>query len=98
MPFSDPPTVAAWLHQQARTGFEVVGVQSGRDDGWVLNGCTSAVEDREAWVVDYEIELSADWTTRSARVTRASERSAAASPLKVTDEAAGALMVFDTRT
>lgn len=69
MNFSSPPAVAAWLHQQARTGFEVAGVQS-VNDGWVLSGCTSAVEEGEAWVVDYQIEVAADWTTRSARVTR----------------------------
>jgi hypothetical protein len=69
MPFTDPPAVAAWMHQEARTGFEVVGIQQGHD-GWVLNGCTAAVEDREAWVVDYEIYVSADWGTLGARVTR----------------------------
>lgn len=69
MPFSDPPAVAAWVHQEARTGFEVAGIQRGHE-GWVVNGCTAAVEGREAWVVDYEIHLSADWSTLGARVTR----------------------------
>jgi hypothetical protein len=69
MPFSDPPAVAAWVHQEARSGFEVVGIQRGHS-GWVLNGCTAAVEDREAWVVDYEVSLSTDWGTRGAQVTR----------------------------
>jgi len=69
LPFSDPPAVAAWVHQDARTGFEVAGIRQGHD-GWVLVGCTAAVEDGEAWVVDYEIHLSADWTTLGARVTR----------------------------
>ena len=57
------------MHQEARTGFEVVGIQQ-RHDGWVLNGCTAAVEDGEAWVVDYEIHVSADWETVGAHVTR----------------------------
>jgi hypothetical protein len=69
VPFSDPPAVAAWVHQDARTGFEVVGIERGRD-GWVLDGCTTAVEDGEAWVVDYEIRVSAGWETLAARVSR----------------------------
>jgi hypothetical protein len=69
VPFRAPPTAAAWLHQDARTGFEVAGIQRVAD-GWLLTGCTAAVEDGEAWVVDYEIRVTADWRTRRARVTR----------------------------
>ena len=69
MTFLAPPAVAAWVHQQARTGFEVAGIQP-VSSGWVLDGCTSAVEDGEAWVVDYEIEVSTHWSSRSSRVTR----------------------------
>jgi hypothetical protein len=69
MTFSGPPPVAAWRHQEARTGFEVAGVQQ-NGAGWAFDGCTTAVEDGEAWVVDYEIRVEADWRTRSARVSR----------------------------
>lgn len=69
MPFSAPPAVAAWVHQEARAGFEVAGIQRSHH-GWVLNGCTTAVEHGEAWVVDYEIQVAADWRTVSAHVTR----------------------------
>ena len=69
MTFTDPPGVAAWLHREARTGFEVAGIRQVAS-GWAVDGCTSAVEDGEAWVVDYEIELSTDWITRRARATR----------------------------
>jgi uncharacterized protein len=69
MTFLPPPAVAAWLHQQARTGFEVAGIRP-VSSGWVLDGCTSAVEDGEAWVVDYQIEVSTHWSSRSARATR----------------------------
>jgi uncharacterized protein len=69
MTFLAPPAVAAWVHQEARTGFEVAGIQPVAS-GWSLDGCTSAVEDGEAWVVDYAIEVSAHWSSRSARATR----------------------------
>src|SRR4051794_38584701 len=68
MTFAACPAVAAWAHQDARTGFEVAGIQE-TDGGVVITGCTAAVEDDEAWVVDYEIEVGADWCTRRARVT-----------------------------
>jgi hypothetical protein len=62
-----PPDSAAWQHQQARTGFEVVFV---RVDDHVVRcaGCTTAVEEGEAWFVEYEIELDPAWRTRRARV------------------------------
>jgi hypothetical protein len=69
MPFSAPPAVAAWEHREARAGFEVAGIRRGRS-AWVLTGCTTAVERGEAWIVDYEIEVTADWRTVAARVTR----------------------------
>jgi uncharacterized protein len=69
MTFAEPPTVAAWRHQEARTGFEVAGIQP-VGGGWAVDGCTTAVEDGEAWIVDYEIRVQSDWRTRSARVSR----------------------------
>ena len=69
MTFSGPPAVAAWRHQEARTGFEVAGIRQ-IETGWAFDGCTAAVEDGEAWVVDYEIRVEGGWRSRSARVSR----------------------------
>ncbi|MGH3311982.1 MAG: hypothetical protein ACRDP3_15580 [Streptomyces sp.] len=44
MDFRDPPRTAAWQHVEARSGFEVVYFHS-VDDGWRIDGCTTAVED-----------------------------------------------------
>ncbi|WP_138759656.1 putative glycolipid-binding domain-containing protein [Modestobacter altitudinis] len=72
MPFLPLPTSAAWLHQDARSGFEVVHFRS-VDDGHLLTGTTAAVEDGQLWVVDHEIRLDHGWRTRSARVTGRSD-------------------------
>jgi hypothetical protein len=42
-------------------------------DGYRLDGGTAAVEKSEAWAVDYEITVTADWSTRSAVVSGRSE-------------------------
>ena len=67
MPFSAPPPTAAWAHQDARTGFEVVCFQP-VDHGHVVTGCTTAVEDGQAWIVEYTVRVDADWRTRGAEV------------------------------
>jgi len=72
MPFLPLPTSAAWLHQDARSGFEVVRFQP-LDDGHLLTGTTTAVEDGQPWIVDYEIRVAPSWRTRSARVTGRSD-------------------------
>lgn len=65
--FSDHPRTAAWQHRDARNGFEVVFLQ--RDDqGYRIDGHTAAVEDDQAWAVEYVIMLDRDWLTRSALV------------------------------
>jgi uncharacterized protein len=61
---SQLPRFAAWLHRDARSGFEVVFF-----DGHHLEGDTAAVEEGEAWAVAYKIALDHRWTTRSAHVT-----------------------------
>jgi uncharacterized protein len=58
------PRRAAWRHAGAREGFEVVFC-----DGSRFEGATAAVEDGDAWVVDYRIVLDDGWRTRSAHVT-----------------------------
>jgi uncharacterized protein len=66
--FGPLPKAAAWQHRDARTGFEVVYFEP-RSDGYQIEGCTTAVEDGQPWVVSYAIELDATWTTRHARIT-----------------------------
>jgi uncharacterized protein len=65
--FSDPPRTAAWQHRGARSGFEVVFLDK-RDESYRLEGCTAAVEDGQAWAVEYAITLDRAWLTKSARV------------------------------
>lgn len=65
MTFTTPPGTAAWRHLDARDGFEVAYFQPA-DDGLRVEGCTTAVEEGETWIVGYAIELDASWTTRSA--------------------------------
>ena len=52
----------------ARDGFEVVFLQT-RDRGYRLVGSTTAVEDRKAWAVRYEIVVDDAWRTRAAHVS-----------------------------
>jgi hypothetical protein len=68
MGFTGPPPSAAWAHHDARQGFEVAYFERNAA-GHRVTGCTTAVEDGQAWVVDYRIHLAPDWTTRRARVT-----------------------------
>lgn len=67
MSFDPPPRAAAWLHQEARRGFEVAFFGADRA-GWRVEGRSSAVEDGNIWVVDYTITVDADWVTREAAV------------------------------
>jgi hypothetical protein len=67
MRFQNPPRFAAWRHCDARDGFEVVFLHM-REDGYRVEGATTAVEDGEAWVVEYVIDLASDWTTRSVQL------------------------------
>lgn len=67
MPAVPLPAAAAWQHRDARQGFEVVYFRTA-GDGYRIDGCTTAVEDGEPWVVEYVIEVDATWVTRGARV------------------------------
>ena len=58
------PAFAAWRFVDAVDGFEVV--YPGRRS---LRGCTSAVEDGQAYAVRYEITLDEQWRTREVRVS-----------------------------
>lgn len=66
--FAAPPAAAAWQHRDARRGFEIVFFES-HDHGCRLRGCTTAVENGQAWAVDYTIRVDSTWTTRGARIT-----------------------------
>lgn len=68
MVFTALPTAAAWRHIEARDGFEVAFFEP-TALGVRITGCTTAVENRTAWAVDYAITVDAAWVTRSARVT-----------------------------
>jgi hypothetical protein len=65
--FGRLPPAAAWRHQYARDGFEVVFLETSGAGHW-LRGCTSAVEDGGPWVVHYEIGLDDAWRTTAAHL------------------------------
>jgi hypothetical protein len=67
-PFSPFPRFAAWRHQDAREGFEVVFLHEAGDE-YRFEGQTTAVEAGEAWSVGYALEVDRDWKTRRAQVT-----------------------------
>jgi hypothetical protein len=71
--FAPPPGTAAWRHLGVRTGFEVVRFHA-TPGGPRVEGCTTAVEEGEAWIVDYVIDLGPGWVTRSARLRSRSAR------------------------
>ncbi len=81
VPFAAPPPTAAWLHQGARSGFEVVWFQPDHD-GWRVSGCTTAVEDGQVWAVDYDITVDAFWTTRRAEINGQSPAGSASTVLE----------------
>lgn len=62
------PPAAAWHHRDAREGFEVVYFHAA-GDGYRVEGCTTAVESDQPWVVQYAILVDARWATRSASIT-----------------------------
>ena len=85
MSFRPPPPAATWLHREARTGFEVVYFTDSRDGHRVV-GYTTADEDDHAWMVGYEIDVTADWVTRSARITNRTVSGARTTVLEADDD------------
>jgi hypothetical protein len=67
MSFAPMPVTAAWHHRGARSGFEVTYFSS-RDDGWRIEGWTTAIEDGTTWAVEYTIDVDGAWATRSAHI------------------------------
>jgi uncharacterized protein len=67
MEFETPPVTAAWVHEEARSGFEVAFFEE--DHGLGIDGCTTAVEAGQSWIVSYRIMLDSSWRTRWAHVS-----------------------------
>jgi hypothetical protein len=63
----DLPATAAWRQLDARVGFEVLFARRERD-GYLLEGHAAAVEEGEAWGINYSLLLDSSWATRSAHV------------------------------
>ncbi len=83
--FRAPPATAAWQHRDARSGFEVVYFHP-LADGWHIEGCTTAIESHQTWVVDYTIHLDQSWRTQSARISGRSASGSHASVLELEGE------------
>jgi len=62
-PFETLPPAAAWRHEGASDGFEVVFLAP-HDGGIRIHGETTAVEDGVPRWVGYEIDLDPAWATR----------------------------------
>jgi hypothetical protein len=67
MILDDPPHVACWRHRGLRSGFEVSFFAPARS-GLRIAGTTTALQDGDAWVVSYVIELDELWRTRRAQL------------------------------
>lgn len=81
MAFVSWPGQAAWRHQGARSGFEVVFFAA-RGSGWLIQGCTTAMEDGALWAVEYAIELDGAGTTRGAQINSRSAAGARSAVLE----------------
>jgi uncharacterized protein len=69
------PRTAAWRHLGVRDGFEVLFLRRGQE-GFELNGYSTAVEDGQAWGTSYALRLDAGWRTRSAHIVGHSKQGA----------------------
>src|SRR4029450_2168900 len=63
----DLPATAAWRHQDARIGFEVLFLRH-QSDRYHLDGYVAAVEEGEPWGIRYTLLLDSNWATRSAHI------------------------------
>jgi uncharacterized protein len=63
----DLPATAAWRHQDARIGFEVLFLRH-QSDRYHLDGYVAAVEEGEPWGIRYALVLDSSWATRSAHI------------------------------
>jgi hypothetical protein len=83
--FDALPAAAAWLHRDARSGFEVVYFQR-LGASYAIGGRAAAIESGHTWVVDYEIDVDARWATRAATVRSLSESGARSTVLRASGE------------
>ncbi|HUC13514.1 MAG TPA: putative glycolipid-binding domain-containing protein [Acidimicrobiales bacterium] len=67
MPVDNLPTSACWEHSGLRRGFEVAYFSVGAF-ALRVEGTTTGLQDGEAFVVTYYLELDHEWRTRTARV------------------------------
>jgi hypothetical protein len=65
--YADLPTIAAWRHFDARSGFEVLFLRH-ENDRYYLHGYVTAVEQAAAWSIRYELTLDSNWVTRVAHI------------------------------
>src|SRR4029450_7953368 len=63
----DLPATAAWRHQDARIGFEVLFLRH-QSDRYHPGGYVAAVEEGEPWGIRYALVLDSSWATRSAHI------------------------------
>ena len=71
MPFGPPPRAACWQHRGLRAGFEVTYFSPGAE-GLRVTGATNALQDGEAWIVSYRLDVDDRWCTRRAHVVATS--------------------------
>jgi uncharacterized protein len=90
MDFASVPATAAWQHRGARDGFEVAYFQV-LDQGWRIEGVTTAIEGGVTWAVEYVIDLDATGATRGARI-RGRSAAGSSSALLEADGAGGWLV------
>jgi hypothetical protein len=83
--FDALPATAAWLHRDARSGFEVVYFR-GLGAGYAIEGRTAAIESGHTWIVDYEISVDARWATRGATISSLSASGTRSTVLQATGE------------
>jgi hypothetical protein len=72
-PFDPLPRSAAWRHIRSTDGFETVFFGLARGGGSLISGVTTAVADGCPSAVGYDLQIDADWCTRSAAVWSRSE-------------------------
>ncbi len=65
---ADLPSHAAWRHEGARTGFEVLFLAR-VDGGYSFEGYSTGVEDARPWAVNYAIVVDEGWGTEWVEVT-----------------------------
>jgi hypothetical protein len=71
--FAGLPPAACWQHQGLRSGFEVVHFVV-EPTGLRIEGATTGLQDGDAWVVTYRLQVDQGWRTRRARIASRTSR------------------------